>query len=115
MARIYLMLRNGSGNIRIFYGNKDILGVYSENKKPLYLRHEKLYFGVVINECNRYSSLKVLYKTDAALVNDDYEIVEISKGMHPNTYIENEKATRAILLPLNYFDIEVGKKFEIME
>ena len=115
MVRTYRMWQTGSGNIRIFYGNKDIVGVYSENKKPLYLRYEKLYFGIIINECNRYSALKVFYKTDVALVNNDYEIVELSKGIHPNTYIENEKATRAILLPLNYFDIEVGGKFEIME
>lgn len=91
------------------------MGVYSENNKPLYLRYEKLYFGIIINECNRYSALKVLHKTDVALVNDDYVIVELVKGIHPNTYIENERATRAILLPPNYFDIEVGGKFEIIE
>ena len=36
--------------------------------------------------------------------------------MHENTFYENTKATKTILLPLNYFqDIEVGEFLQIKE
>ena len=100
--------------IKLIYNGKEIAARDTDLSMPMCYRVEELYFGIIVNECYRYSSLLALQRTDVAIVDDDYVIVEYVLDMHPNTVVENKSATRAIILPPKYFDIEIGGKFEVI-
>lgn len=97
----------------LIYKDKSIKCTRTYEQKPMKYRYEKLYFGIIINDCNRYSSLNSLQYTDVCLVDEDYKILELKKNMHPNTYIECDEAVMAIITPKDYFDIEKDKYFKI--
>ena len=86
----------------------------TNNKDILKYQFRKLYYAIIINNCNRYSSIANKQRIDVVMTDDKLNILSIKKEMHENTFVENKKATKTILLPLNYFEIlKIGTKFII--
>ena len=74
------------------------------NKNILRYHFQKLYYAIIINNCNRYSSIANKQRIDIVMTDDDLNILSFKREMHENTFYENKKATKTILLPLNYFE-----------
>ena len=84
------------------------------NKNILKYHFQKLYYAIIINNCNRYSSIANKQRIDIIMTNDKLEILSYKRQMHENTFYENPEATKTILLPLNYFhDLKTGNFLEI--
>ena len=90
------------------------MGTETTNKTILKYHFQKLYYAIMIRNCNRYSSIANKQRIDVVLTDDDLNILSIKKEMHENTFCENKQATTTILMPLNYFsDLKIGTKFKI--
>ena len=99
--------------------------IYEKNKIPvtqttnntiMRYKYQKLYYAIIINNCNRYSSVGSKQRIDIAMTNDDLKILSFKKNMHENTIYENKKATKVILLPPNKFNnIKINTCFTIGE
>lgn len=74
------------------------------NKNILRYHFQKLYYAIIINNCNRYSSIANKQRIDIVMTDDNLNILSFKREMHENTFYENKKATKTILLPLNYFE-----------
>ncbi len=95
--------------------------IYQENSIPVTITHnvtfmkyqfQKLYYAIVIKNCNRYSSIGNKQRIDVVMTDDDLNILSIKREMHENTVYENKKATTTILLPMNYFnELQINTKF----
>ena len=100
--------------MNLIYNNKKIMATETTNKTILKFHFQKLYYAIIIKNCNRYSSIANKQRIDVDLTDDDLNILSIKKEMHENTFFEDKQATTAILLPLNYFsDLEKKNKFKI--
>ena len=101
--------------MRLSYKNKEITVTTTSNKQIMRYKFPKLYYAIVINNCNRYSSIASKQRVDVVMVDDKLTILSIKKDMHENTVFENKKATKTIILPLNYYDnLEINTKFDII-
>lgn len=88
----------------------------TKNKDILKYHFQKLYYGIIIYNCNRYSSIANKQRIDIVMTDDDLKIVSLKKEMHENTFYENKKATTTILLPLNSFsNLEENTYFELKD
>lgn len=100
--------------MQLKYQNNTINLTTTQNKTILKFHFQKLYYAILIKDCNRYSSIGNKQRIDVVLTDDDLTILTIKREMHENTVIEDVKATTTILLPLNsIINLEIGKKFEI--
>ena len=102
--------------MNLSYKNESIMATTTNNKTILKYHFQKLYYAIIINNCNRYSSIANKQRIDIIMTNDNLEVSSIKREMHENTFYEDTKATMTILVPLNTFkDLEVGDKLEIKE
>lgn len=102
--------------MKLEYNKKEISATMTTNPNLLKYHFQKLYYAIIIKNCNRYSSIANKQRIDVVFTNDDLEILSIQKEMHENTVFQNENAHLAILLPLNFFpDLKIGTKFSIIE
>ena len=120
LEKICQKYKNGNGKnnkiMELVYKNQSIMTTTTNNKDILKYHFQKLYYAIIINNCNRYSSIANKQRIDIIMTNDNLEILSYKRQMHENTFYENTKATKTILLPLNYFqDIEVGELLQIKE
>ena len=120
LEKICQKYKNGNGKnnkiMELVYKNQSIMTTTTNNKDILKYHFQKLYYAIIINNCNRYSSIANKQRIDIIMTNDNLEILSYKRQMHENTFYENTKATKTILLPLNYFqDIEVGEFLQIKE
>ena len=84
------------------------------NPNLLKYRFQKLYYAIIIKNCNRYSSIANKQRIDVVMTDDNLSILSIKREMHENTFFENEEATTCILLPLNSIpNLEIGEKFTL--
>lgn len=90
--------------MNLIYKNKKIMVTTTTNKKILRYHFQKLYYAIIINNCNRYSSIANKQRIDIVMTDDNLNILSFKREMHENTFYENKKATKTILLPLNYFE-----------
>lgn len=92
---------------------KDIIDVTTTtNKTILKYRFQKLYYAIIIKDCNRYSSIANKQRIDVVMTDDNLNILSIKLDMHENTVFTKEDATTTILLPLNSIpNLEVGQSF----
>lgn len=98
--------------MKLKYKNAVIDVTTTTNKVILKYRFQKLYYAIIIKDCNRYSSIANKQRIDVVMTNDNLEILSIKLDMHENTFFENTKATTTILLPLGSFpNLEIGQKF----
>lgn len=98
--------------MKLKYQNQTIDVTTTTNKTIIKYRFQKLYYAIIIKNCNRYSSIANKQRVDAIMTDDNLTILSIKFDMHENTFVENTDATTTILLPPNSIqNIEVGQKF----
>lgn len=102
--------------MRLIYQDKEIMLTNTTNPKILKFSFQKLYYAIIIHNCNSYSSIANKQRIDVVMTDNDYNILSIKPNMHENTICKNKKASKTILLPLNYFEnLEINQKFKIKE
>ncbi|MEE3343581.1 MAG: hypothetical protein VZS44_05780 [Bacilli bacterium] len=96
------------------YKGKNIQATITTNPRIMRYKFQKLYYAIIINNCNKYSSIVSKQRIDVVMTDEDYNILSIKKAMHENTIYENNKAHKTILLPINYYNnLEKNTKFII--
>lgn len=124
MEKIYQKLQTGNGKIinknvkgsimKLKYQNHSLDVTTTMNQTILKYHFQKLYYAVIIKNCNRYSSIGNKQRIDVAMVDDNLKILSYKREMHENTVFANEKATATILLPLNsIINLEEGQIFTL--
>ena len=78
--------------------------ISTNNTRILNYVFRKLYHAIIINNCNRYSSILNKQKIDIVMVDDNFKILSIKRKMNENTIYENKNASKVVLLPLGMFD-----------
>ena len=102
--------------MKVVYESKEIMATITTNNSLLKHHFQKLYYAIIITNCNRYSSVANKQRIDVVLTDDNLKIISIKKGMHENTYVQDNRATTTILLPVGYFkDLKIGASFQIKE
>lgn len=102
--------------MNLIYKDKSIMVTNTHNRKILKYHFQKLYYAVIIKNCNRYSSIGNKQRIDVVMTDDKLNILSIKKDMHENTVYENILATTTILLPLDFFkELETNTSFSISE
>ena len=88
--------------MKLIYMDKKITLTTTNNKNIMRYKFQKLYYAILINDCNRYSSIASKQRIDIAMTDNNLKILSYKLGMHENTVFENKKATKTILLPLGF-------------
>lgn len=100
--------------MKLKYQNEIIDVTTTKNPTILKYHFQKLYYAIIIKDCNRYSSIANKQRIDVVMTDDNLTIMSFKLGMHENTVFSNEKATTTILLPLGSIEnLEIGKKFTL--
>ena len=100
--------------MKLVYKDKKIPVTTTNNKNIMRYKFPKLYYAIIINNCNSYSSIASKQRIDVVMIDDDLNILSYKLEMHENTIFENKKATKTILLPLNSFDnLEKNTSFKL--
>ena len=90
--------------MKLVYKDKKISVTTTNNKNIMRYKFPKLYYAIIINNCNSYSSIASKQRIDVVMIDDNLNILSYKLGMHENTIFKNKNATKTILLPLNSFD-----------
>ena len=100
--------------MNLIYKDSSVMATITTNKNILKYHFQKLYYAIIIKNCNRYSSIANKQRIDVVMTDDKFNILSFKRQMHENTFYENKKATTTILLPLNYFEnIEINTTFKL--
>lgn len=95
--------------------DESIIVTNTDNVKILSYKFQKLYYAIIINNCNHYSSILNKQRIDVVMINNEFKVLAIKREMHENTVYENKNANKTILLPLGTFrDLKVGDYLIIM-
>lgn len=98
--------------MKLKYKNEIIDVTTTTNKTILKYRFQKLYYAIIIKDCNHYSSIANKQRIDVVMTDDNLNILSIKLDMHENTVFETQDATTTILLPpASIHNLEVGQKF----
>lgn len=98
--------------MKLIYNNKEIPVTVTTNPNIMRYKFQKLYYAIIINNCNRYSSIASKQQVDIVMTDKNYNIMSIKRGMHENTVYENIQAEKTIILPIDYYDdLEKNTKF----
>lgn len=87
--------------MKLKYNNESIPATTTTNQSPIKYRFQKLYYAIIIKNCNRYSAIANKQRVDVAMCDDNLKILAIKLDMHENTVFETPDATTTILLPKN--------------
>jgi hypothetical protein len=100
--------------MKLVYKKQEIPVTTTTNPNLMRFKFQKLYYAIIINNCNRYSSIASKQRIDIAMTDNNLNILSFKHGMHENTVYENKQATKTILLPLNTFtNLEENTSFTI--
>lgn len=100
--------------MKLIYKNKKIPVTTTNNQAIMKFKFQKLYYAIIINNCNSYSSIASKQRTDIVMTDDDLNILSYKFEMHENTIYKNKQATKTILLPLNTFEnLEKNTSFSL--
>ena len=100
--------------MNLIYKDSSVMATITTNKNILKYHFQKLYYAIIIKNCNRYSSIANKQRIDVVMTDDKFNILSFKRQMHENTFYENKKATTTILLPLNCFEnIEINTTFKL--
>lgn len=100
--------------MKLKYQQKYIDVTTTTNQTILKYRFQKLYYAIIIKNCNRYSSIANKQRIDIAMTDDNLKILSYKMDMHENTVFIDENATTTVLLPRNYFpNLEKGESFQL--
>lgn len=95
--------------MKLKYKNNIVDVTQTTNKTIIKYKVQKLYYAVMIKNCNRYSSIANKQRIDVVMTDDNLNILSFKYEMHENTFIETPNATTTILLPLGTFpNLEIG-------
>ena len=98
--------------MKLNYKEKKIDVTTTTNQTIIKYRFQKLYYAIIIKNCNRYSSIANKQRIDVVMTDNNLQILSIKREMHENTFFENTNASTCILLPLNSIqNLEIGQKF----
>lgn len=98
--------------MKLKYKNKTLDVTQTTNKTIIKYKFQKLYYAIIIKDCNRYSSIANKQRIDVVMTDDNLNILSYKLEMHENTFVENSTATTTILLPLGAIsNLEIGEKF----
>lgn len=98
--------------MKLKYKDKIIDVTQTKNKTIIKYKVQKLYYAIIIKDCNRYSSIANKQRVDVVMTDDNLNILSFKLEMHENTFVENTNATTTILLPLGAIpNLKVGEKF----
>ncbi len=101
--------------MKLKYKNILIPVTQTHNNLIMRYRFQKLYYAIIIYDCNRYSSIASKQRVDIVMTDENFNILSYLKEMHENTVFENPDAKITILLPLNSIEnLEVNTKFELI-
>ena len=102
--------------MKLVYKDKKIMVTTTNNSMIMRYKFQKLYYAIIINNCNRYSSIASKQRVDIVMTDDNLKILSYKLEMHENTVYENKNASKTIILPLNTFtDIEENTYFKLEE
>ena len=75
--------------MRLKYKEQEIM--VTETKNPSILRYhfQKLYYAIIIQDCNRYSSIGNKQRIDVIMTDDNLKILSFKRNMHENTVVQN--------------------------
>ena len=100
--------------MKLIYNQNNVMVTKTKNKDILKYHFQKLYYAIIIENCNRYSSIANKQRIDIVMTDDNLNILSFEKDMHENTFYENKDATTTILLPLNCFkELKKNTKFSL--
>lgn len=100
--------------MQLKYQNNSINVTTTTNKTILKFHFQKLYYAILIKNCNRYSSIGNKQRIDVVMTDDNLTILSLKREMHENTVFTNEEATNTILLPLDRFpNLKIGETFQL--
>lgn len=100
--------------MKLKYQNDSINVTTTTNKSILKYHFQKLYYAIIIKDCNRYSSIGNKQRIDVIMTDDNLNILSIKLDMHENTVFANDEATTTIILPTNCFkNLETGQSFQL--
>ena len=100
--------------MNLVYNQEKIPVTITKNKNIMRYKFPKLYYAIIIEDCNRYSSIASKQRVDIVMTDNDLKILSYKKEMHENTVYENKIATKTILLPLTSFlNLQLEQKFEL--
>lgn len=95
--------------MKLRYNDSSVVVTITNNVKILNYKFQKLYYAIIIKNCNKYSSILNKQRVDVVMINDDFKVLSIKRSMHENTVYENTMANNVILLPLGTFsDLKIG-------
>jgi len=95
--------------MKLRYNDSSVVVTITNNVKILNYKFQKLYYAIIIKNCNKYSSILNKQRVDVVMINDDFKVLSIKRSMHENTVYENTRANNVILLPLGTFsDLKIG-------
>lgn len=98
--------------MKLKYKNEIIDVTTTQNPLILKYRFQKLYYAIIIKNCNRYSSIANKQRIDVVMTDDNLTILSYKLDMHENTVFENIDATTTVLLPLGGIsNLEEGQQF----
>lgn len=102
--------------MKLKYKEEKITLTMTTNSKLLKYHFQKLYYAIMIKNCNRYSTIAHKQRIDVIMTDDNLKVLSIKREMHENTFLENLEATTTFLLPLNSFiDLKVGEQLQLEE
>lgn len=102
--------------MKLKYNNILIPVTKTHNNQIMRYKFQKLYYAIVIYDCNHYSSIASKQRVDIVMTDENFNILSYLKEMHENTIFENKHAKITILLPLNTIDnLEINTKFELID
>lgn len=96
---------------------KDIILPVTQTTNSLIMRYkfQKLYYAIIIHNCNRYSSIASKQRVDIVMTDENLNILSYLKEMHENTVFEDKNAKITILLPLNTINqLELNTSFNLI-
>lgn len=100
--------------MKLKYKEEIIDVTITRNPTILKYHFQKLYYAIIIKNCNHYSSIANKQRIDVVMTDDNLTILSFKLEMHENTVFANENATNTILLPLNSIhNLEKGQKFTL--
>ena len=100
--------------MNLIHKNDYIMTTMTTNKEILKYHFQKLYYAIIIKNCNRYSSIANKQRIDIIMTDNNLKVLSIKREMHENTFYENPKATTTILLPENTFEnLKIGELLEL--
>jgi len=74
-------------------------------------KFQRLYYAIIIDNCNCYSSILNKQRIDVLMVDDNFNVLSIKRNMHENTIYEEKLANKTLLLPLGTFpNLKIGDK-----